>query len=814
MAAGDDMTDWAQGQPPPWLAAYGPVPPPIDSALAGAPGAPVPPVATPPLPELQPGLGVPAFAVDAAAGAMQRPAPTGAPGVPPPFDSSIAGAPGAPSAQPAVPPWLQGPAPGPPAPDAITGAEGSAPAADARNAKQDLARIAADRAQGDAKTALDPNAPVSDRQSAWQRIPPSMRIDIVNSGDPNALAAIANPAMDPEELATIANRHEMARLHEDSTQRLELARKSNEAATAAFQAHQAAVQKATADTAQVDVDAKRLAMEKLDPNEHGVGHFIATVLLSAVGGAVSQYTGGRNLALEEFDKRTQQRIDAQKADIENQWKGIGLKRNIIAEQLQQSGDLFRAQETYRISQYDRAAAELQTKMQDYDPQGTTAIKGAMQVQAIQAARGQALQAFAQKTSDNHIAAAKVDFEARKAALEAQQKQAQLDLDNTKSLRETGLGYSRIASEDKRAKDELAEKRADRLDKKDLAAQKDWDERGLGDPSSGEPFVSAEGEPLLKKARDLEAAGKLPEARALRDEAASKYGIKAGSKEEAPKLQQAMAFTQSMSDKLAMIKAKLDADPSFTDRAAWGGIASWVEGLKIDEIKALGMNPSSRELEALKEQFGESPEEFDARLRVTGGQQKLRAKLDAAQQALSQDIDAELKAAKVNHGWQPRALTSYKPTPTDADLLEKQALAADVPEDKKSGTQKATDVVDKIASTLIPGFDQTQDVLSQVAPGYSVRGNKVENAAASRKAAIEQLARQAESAQDPNEAAKYVAALSKIERAGDVESAKLAAALLDKYHDAHLPAAPNAGVVYGTSDDSTAAGDETATSRPE
>ena len=62
---------------------------------------------------------------------------------------------------------------------------------------------------------------------------------------------------------------------------------------------------------------------------HGVGNFIASVITSTVGGAMSQYTGGKNLALDELDRKTQQRIDAQKADIANQWQGVAFKRNRI-----------------------------------------------------------------------------------------------------------------------------------------------------------------------------------------------------------------------------------------------------------------------------------------------------------------------------------------------------------------------------------------------------------------------------------------------------------------------------------------------------
>ncbi len=296
-----------------------------------------------------------------------------------------------------------------------------------------------------------------------------MRANIVNSADPKQLAAIATSAMEPEDLATIAVRHQQAQLHEESAQRLKLAQQADEDARAAFQAHQAAVQHANDSTNQLAIDAQQLSQQKIDPAEHGVGHFIASVLTSALGGAMSQYTGGRNLALEELDKQTQRRIDAQKANLANQWQGVNFKRNLVAEQLQQSGDLYRAQETYRISQYDRAIGELQTKMQDYDPQGTTALRSAQTVQQVQAQRSAALQAFAQQTFKNKIDAAKVDLDNQKAAQDAADKAAQRALERENSQRSTwattrgqDLADSRAKAEQDLKREELDQKKADQV----------------------------------------------------------------------------------------------------------------------------------------------------------------------------------------------------------------------------------------------------------------------------------------------------------------------------------------------------------------
>jgi hypothetical protein len=273
--------------------------------------------------------------------------------------------------------------------DAISGA--SQPPEQTESPQQTLARVT-----------LDPDAPLEQRQQAFLGLSPEQRTNIVNNADPTQLASIASAAMSPEDLATIQIRHQQAQIHAQSAAQLELARKADEDAARNYQIYQQGHQIANAQTAQVAADAAALSRQKIDPNEHGIGHFIASVLTSAVGGAMSKYTGGRNLALEELDKKTQMRIEAQQANIANQWKGIGMRQNLIAEQLQRSGDMYRASETYRIATYDRAISELQTKMQDYDPQGTTALRLAGTLQQAQAARATHLENVKQTNLKNYL----------------------------------------------------------------------------------------------------------------------------------------------------------------------------------------------------------------------------------------------------------------------------------------------------------------------------------------------------------------------------------------------------------------------------
>lgn len=293
--------------------------------------------------------------------------------------------------------------------------------------------------------ATDPNAPISDRQTAWQQMSPADRANFVNTADPKQLASLATAAMSPEEVATIALRHQQAQIHEQSAQQLGAMIANHEAQQRNVATYQQAIQTANVQTQQVAADAQRIAaMSKKNPNEHGVGYMLASVLLSTIGGAMSQYTGGKNVALDQLNLKTQQRIDAQTADIANQWKGNGAKQNLVAETLKTSGDLYHAQEAYRISQYDTATQELQTQMQDFDPNGTTAIRHAQVIQQIQAQRGAALAATNQQFIKNHLEQAKADNEANtlKATVKHQ-------TDETAIARgHLGIDYSKNARDQK------------------------------------------------------------------------------------------------------------------------------------------------------------------------------------------------------------------------------------------------------------------------------------------------------------------------------------------------------------------------------
>lgn len=551
----------------------------------------------------------------------------------------------------------------------------------------------------------------------------------------------------------------------------------------------AASQKAQADTQQLVSDSTNLANTKIDPDLHqGVLGSIATVIGLTLGGAMSQYTGGRNLALEQLNKAIDNHIAAQKDNLANQWKGLGMRKEAIADAYAQHGDLYRAQETFRVGALQRAQNEIATTMQNFDPNGTTVRQLAQSYNSIDAARQQAVAQFQQTRFNNQIKLDEVSQKVDAANLEQQNKTLDRQQKEADSVRTTGLGYSRIASEDKRAANELAEKAAARLAAKDTKATEDWAEKGLGDPATGEPMVTAQGAPMIAQARALAAKGDDAGAAELRKQAALKYGVKIGNKEDATKVQSQIAFAQGMSDLRSKIHAQLDSDPGVTNREAWAGIDTDFQNLKIQYIRLNDGKPSSREMDAMGEVFGASPSEINVRLI---GQGKLKAHVDHVVDNAINDTSTLLKAKGVEGGWQPTPLTTYKPAPTPADQLETQALAAH-PSDMGALDTAADDVkstYDNVTYGIpamgaldllrkVPGANSVIPILGMT--GGATGGGE------QRQVAIQQLGRQAEVSIDPAESQKYITALRKVAKDGRTSSDReLAQRVLDNFAAARV-----------------------------
>lgn len=177
-----------------------------------------------------------------------------------------------------------------------------------------------------------------------------------------------------------------------------------------------AIAKADADTKDLAARADAIANTQIDPGRYAAtrstGGAIADILNMTLGGAMSRYNGGRNLGIEQFDRRVDADIAAQHADIANRWRGLEVRKGAIADEYARHGDLYRAQETYRVAAYQSAINSMQSTLQQFDPAGGTAMVVRDQIDQFRAAQGQALNAFGQQQLKNHLDVAEQDRKTR------------------------------------------------------------------------------------------------------------------------------------------------------------------------------------------------------------------------------------------------------------------------------------------------------------------------------------------------------------------------------------------------------------------
>lgn len=178
--------------------------------------------------------------------------------------------------------------------------------------------------------------------------------------------------------------------------------------------HKAAIAKADADTRDLMARANELANTRVDPDRfrknRGLVSTVLGFLAVAVGGAMSQYTGGKNLALEQLNRSIDADIDAQKHDIANARLAVGMGKGAIADELERHGDLYRAQETYRVATLEAAKNDLQSQLQKFDPASSTAIRGRDTLDQLHAAQQQAVQKAHETFFKNSLDTAKEDRE--------------------------------------------------------------------------------------------------------------------------------------------------------------------------------------------------------------------------------------------------------------------------------------------------------------------------------------------------------------------------------------------------------------------
>jgi hypothetical protein len=264
--------------------------------------------------------------------------------------------------------------------------------------------------------------------------PPAPEVDAVSGVAPvdphqlylNQIGGITTPANANDEDVALAQRSAnespeayIARMAQHTEAKnaaytaglLEANTKRMEEAQAAHDAFVKAQNDAAAARAQNDADAKKIA--DVDPKRwmnRGTLHTIAAFAAAALGGLAQSQNGGRNLGLEMINKQIDDDIESQKFNITQKRGEIARRGAEINQQLQTAAEKDREAAVYRGAVYESAINDLTTKMQDFDPRGTTRLQIEGQVRQLRAAQAQAADAFQQRDLKNRIDIAKSDRE--------------------------------------------------------------------------------------------------------------------------------------------------------------------------------------------------------------------------------------------------------------------------------------------------------------------------------------------------------------------------------------------------------------------
>ncbi|HVK83098.1 MAG TPA: hypothetical protein VM513_03275, partial [Kofleriaceae bacterium] len=197
----------------------------------------------------------------------------------------------------------------------------------------------------------------------------------------------------------------------------ELLRKDTEERAAAETARHEARRRYMHERAQIDAEAKQLAQQKVGERdwykEGGIGRTVGAMLVAFAGGLVQHLNGGRNLGLEAINKSIDRFIAAKQADREHQRGLLGDRARSLTEQMDLADQDWREAQAYRQAALERAKFEIETFQQNFDPEGSRARAvdlARRQIDAELVANAQAAQAAREKELEGRL---KLSFDIEK-----------------------------------------------------------------------------------------------------------------------------------------------------------------------------------------------------------------------------------------------------------------------------------------------------------------------------------------------------------------------------------------------------------------
>jgi hypothetical protein len=286
--------------------------------------------------------------------------------------------------------------------------------------------------------------------------------------------------------------------------------------------YQEAVDRAQKNSESIAAEALALADTKPDRGRwfasRTTGQKIAAFVAAIVGGAYQGRTGGStNQGLDGIERLINEDVNAQAAELANKKDLLGLRRGMVGEQFGRAGDSFRAAESVRLAAYENVVRDLEAEVQQYDPRGSTARDIARSIADMRARQAAAVAKMTEAERDRQLkiweAQAKADQDARdlaererhnRAAEKTENWKVAVDREDKRERRTLDAGKLILDEKKNAAEVQKLEAEARKLEKEGKSVEAEhlrkysvWGQGQLEVEDDGKtPVLDADGQPVI------------------------------------------------------------------------------------------------------------------------------------------------------------------------------------------------------------------------------------------------------------------------------------------------------------------------------
>lgn len=164
-------------------------------------------------------------------------------------------------------------------------------------------------------------------------------------------------------------------------------------------------------------ESREIGQMKVDPerwySSGGAGRKIGTWVSVLAGGQLGLLSGkGGNSGLDFVMGEINKDIDAQRSNIQNARAGLNQQQGLVGEIYKVTGDMFRAEETARLSALESVDARISSEMAKLDPEGTQAMEKELLLRDVRGRKAKSVAALQEQGRARAIEDAEFEMKVR------------------------------------------------------------------------------------------------------------------------------------------------------------------------------------------------------------------------------------------------------------------------------------------------------------------------------------------------------------------------------------------------------------------